>query len=427
MGRPYNPVEAYALMNTLVKEATGQDASITAVDTSSFVSAGETVLSTGVTNTLNALSAVIGRTLIGVRPYQAKFRIMNALDTGAYAHRMRKISFYSRNALPAGNFNTLDPSDGDPMYTNLADGYDNGTNSGASVPSMWVQNQPVPLEVNFAGSSVWQDSTTVYEYQLKAAFSSEQTFMDFVSGIMTEKGNDIESQKEAFSRMTLLNRIAGNYDLASTVPSGAVNMTAEFNDFFGTSYDSDEILSEHTQQFLEFFIARVKEDSDMMTNRSALYHWSPAKTIGSTSYTLLRHTPKAQQKMFILNKFMNLGRSVVLPEIFNDQYLNIENYEGVDYWQNINNPAAISVTPAIPDVSDPKEQTAGSAVALDYVLGVLYDNDALMTDFQLEDSATTPLEARKRYRNIWWSFAKNAINDFTENFIVYYMEDEAEA
>ena len=49
-----------------------------------------------------------------------------------------------------------------------------------------------------------------------------------------------------------------------------------------------------------------------------------------------------------------------------------------------------------------------------------------MTDFQLESSATTPLEARKRYRNIWWSFAKNSINDFTENAIIFTMEDPSE-
>lgn len=35
---------------------------------------------------------------------------------------------------------------------------------------------------------------------------------------MTEKGNDIESQKEAFNRMTLLNYIAGVVDLEAGNP-----------------------------------------------------------------------------------------------------------------------------------------------------------------------------------------------------------------
>ena len=62
---------------------------------------------------------------------------------------------------------------------------------------------------------------------------------------------------------------------------------------------------------------------------------------------------------------------------------------------------------------------------LDYVVGALFDEDSLMVDFQLERSNATPLEARKNYRNIWWSFSKNAINDATENFILYYMADPA--
>ena len=60
-------------------------------------------------------------------------------------------------------------------------------------------------------------------------------------------------------------------------------------------------------------------------------------------------------------------------------------------------------------------------------VGMLYDVDALMIDYQLERSATTPLEARKGYRNLWWTFSKNAINDFTENAIIYIMADPAPA
>ena len=106
----------------------------------------------------------------------------------------------------------------------------------------------------------------------------------------------------------------------------------------------------------------------------------------------------------------------------------MENYEGVMFWQNEVDPSAIKVTPAIPDISGAtQQQKAGDAVALDYVVGMLYDEDALMVDYQLERSATTPLEARKGYRNMWWTFSKNAINDFTENAILYYMADPAPA
>lgn len=423
MARVLTTKDAYSIINLLAAEATGQNASIQAVDPSTFVSVGETILASGVENTLNSLALVLGRTFMAVRPYQAKLRIISTLDSGLYANRMRKLSFYSRKALPTGASNT-------DLYTNEKMGFDNGPNvsggSAQSTESMWVQNQPVPLELSFGGSSEWQDSTTVYEKQLQAAFRSENEFLDFVSGIMTEKGNDIETQKEAFNRMTLLNFMAGIYDMtADGDHDGAINLTAAFNTKFGTAYTSAQLRTTYLTEFLEFFVSYVKTLSRTLTNRSVKYHWTPAKTIGSTSYSLMRHTPYAKQKMLMLAPFWTDAEAIVKPQIFNTQYLDFGNFEAVDFWQNEANPAKIKVTPAIPDTTDPTEQTAGDQVALDYVLGVLYDEDALMTDFQYEDSSVTPKEARKHYHNIWWTFRKNAINDFTENGILLYMADPA--
>lgn len=413
-GRTLTPLDCYQLINAIAAEATGQDGALTAVNTSTFVSVGESILRTGTEKTLNAISLVLGRTFMAVRPYEAKLRIVNALNSGLYANRVRKISYLSRYAQPSGAFNTN-------LYTNHAMGYDNGSNSGSSVASMWEQNQPVPLELNFAGSSVWDDSTSVYEKQLQAAFRDEASFADFMGGIMTEKGNDIESEKEAFNRATLLNFMAGIYDL-NTVTGGAIDMTAAFNAWNGgTSYTRAQLLSTYRKEFLGFYVATVKKLSNQLTNRSLKYHWSPSKTINGVTYNLLRHTPKSKQKLIMYRPFWIDAESLVLPEIFNDQYLKIENFEAVDFWQDELVPAGINITPAIPDTADPTTQTAGTAVALDYVLGVLYDEDALMVDYQLDSSYSTPVEARKQYRNIWWHFKKNAINDFTENGILLYM------
>lgn len=424
MARALTPVDVHALMNLLVKQATGQE-DIDVVDASSFVSAGEMVLATGTENVLNSLSIVLGRTFMAVRPYQAKLMIINALNTDLYTSRMRKISFYSRDAQASGDFNTQ-------LFTNLADGYDNGENGvdavtgdPVSTKSMWVQNPAVPLEMNFAGQSVWEDSTTIYEYQLKTAFRSEEEFSQFVSGIMTEKGNDIESQKEAFNRMAILNHIAAVYDLDAASANGrAINLTAAFNERFGTSYTSAQLRSTYLKEFLAFFVATFKLQSRYMTYRSAKYHWSPAKTVGGKSYTLLRHTPYDRQRVLLYQPLFTEAEALVLPEIFRPGYLDLETqYEGIDYWQSVDSPSEIDVVPAIP--TDGGAQTAGDPVNLKYVVGMIFDADAIMVDYQLERSYSTPLEARKAYRNIWWSFSKNAISDLTENAIIFYMEDPA--
>ena len=162
MGKVLTVQDCHNLMNSLVKQATGQQ-SITVIDSSTFVSAGETVLATGTENVINSLSLIIGRTLVAVRPYKAKFLLINALNSGIYSNRIRKISYYSKDAQASGMYNTQ-------LYTNLKDGYTNGQNiiadSPTSTKSMWEQNQPVSLEMNFAGSDTWDDSLTIYEKQL---------------------------------------------------------------------------------------------------------------------------------------------------------------------------------------------------------------------------------------------------------------------
>ena len=423
MGRRLAPTDCYALMNALVAEATGQQSTIQAVDTSSFVSAGETVLAAGTENVLNALAMVVGRRLMAVRPYNAPLRLINAIDTGLYTDRLLKDSFYSRNAQPSGAFNT-------DLFTNLAQGFTAGQNvdgngDAQSTKSQWEQNLPVPLELNFAGRNTWQDCSTIPEIQLQQAFRSEADFSDFVTGYMMERANDIESQKEAYNRMTLLNYIAGIYDMSASMPGSVVNLTYEFNQEFGTSYTTAQLLSTYLKEFMEFFTARVKIDSDKMENRSLNYHWSPAKSVGGVSYYLLRHTPKDRQKLFLYSPIFKKVESYVFPEIFGPQYLKMENYEGVKFWQNEDNPAAIKIYPAIPNTSSPAEQKKGSLVDLSTVIGVLFDSDALMIDYQLDTALSTPVEARKHYRNIWYTYAKNSICDFTEKAILYYMADPA--
>ena len=80
MARALTPQDCYALINSIAEQATGQT-TLTAIDSSSFVSVGELVLASGMENVVNSLSLVLGRTFIAVRPYEAKLRILNAIST----------------------------------------------------------------------------------------------------------------------------------------------------------------------------------------------------------------------------------------------------------------------------------------------------------------------------------------------------------
>lgn len=423
MARRLTVTDGYALINALSAELLGVNATIQAVNESTFASVGESVLQAGTENVINTLSLVCSRDLVAIRPYNAKFRLINALDSGMFSNRVRKISYYAKNAVPTGASNTQ-------LYPeNLGMGFDNGVHQGGSplvdksVESMWLQSTPVTYQAWFGGGIEWQYPYTLYENALKNAFRSPAEWTAFLNGFLVSVANDLETEKEAFSRGVVLNAIAGVADLTASMPKSFRNLKTEFNTKFGTSYTTAQLLSTYFSDFLAFFVATVKTDSDMLENRSTLYHWSPSKTVNGVSYVLPRQTKKADQRMMMISKFWNDAEALVMPAIFNPQYLQLENFEKIDYWQNINDPMAVKVTPAIPNVSDPSAQTSGAAVSLATVLGIIFDRDAMMVDFHLESVESTPLEARKHYRTIWNTINKNPIWDATENMIVYYMAD----
>lgn len=424
MARTLTPRDAHAIVNLVMQEITGQNGSIQKVTTDNFVSVGELINQSPTENVYNALSIPLLRTVIAARTYDDEFMIFNASDSGVYSDRMRKISYLSRGAKPAGSWNTQ-------LYTNLAAGFTAGENESGGTPqstkSQWEQCPVIPKELHFGGSSVWDHGITWYKDAAKKAFTDEATFNRFWAGALVENANDIKSEKNAYRRITLLNFLAGMYDL-TTYGTKVVNLTYEFNQKYGTSYTSAQLRTTYLKEFLAFFVSTFKTYSKNMKYRSLNYHVDIPETLNGETYHLLRHTPYSRQRVILYEPLFIDAEAMVLPEIFRPEYLDLKTqYYGVQWWQNENTPSAIDVVPSIPDLNSLStyygEQVTGTRVQLDYVVGLIFDVDAIMTDFQLDDVNTTPLEARKKFRNTWYSMARNSINDFTEKAILFTMED----
>ena len=426
MAKTLTPKDAHVIMGALVRQATGQT-NIAIQTTNDFISAGQMVMQTGMENVFNSINILMGRIIIASRPYKALLTLMDSIETGEFTHRFEKISFYSTDPLPSGNFNT-------DLYTNLADGFTAGQNKDAngdpqSTKSQWEQNQRPSVVFNFGGSDVWDTCITLYEDQVQQAFRNEVEFNRFIEGYIREHENDFESQREAFNRMIMLNKIGQVYDMQtmySAMPGSLVNLTTAFNTKFGTNYTSAQLRTTYLKEFAEFFVAEFKAQSGYLRERSARYHWSVPKTFRGQTAHILRHTPYEYQNVYLFDRLFKDVEALVMPEIFNDEYLNLDTqYQPVSYWQSNYSDAVRPQVKVIPAVINPSNglQTAGNAVNLDYVVGMITDRDAMLTDFQIETARTTSVEARKGYRNTWLHVAKNGICDPTENTILFYMDD----
>lgn len=392
-------IDVYSLLNSMAAQATGRS-DLVATDTSTFASVGETILRTGTESALSALSQTLSETIFSIRPYKAKLQSLYMAQK-RWGGIVRKVVNLYKGAEASTDHNTT-------TATPLTDGQ--------SI-DMYKINKPEVMQLNFYGTKVLQKSITRFRDQLSVALSNEAEFEAFVNSIMVEFGNEIELLNEAKTRATLVNYIAG----ISSMGLYEVDLTKEYNDEFGTSYTREELLSTQLESFMKFVAATIKIYSSRLTDMSVNYHAS------ITGYSpIMRHTPKAKQKMIMYEPVFTKAQATVYPTLFNPKYLEIGSYEGVNYWQAQNDPTKIKCTPNILNVSTGASATAEAEVELPFVLGLLYDTDAIGVWPQFDYTSTTPFNSAGGYYNMFVHWRFNSFCDYTENAILFVMGDGAD-
>lgn len=403
-----NVTDVYQIVNEMVVAMYGGNTNLKAVDTSTFVSVGEAMLRSGYENTMNALSLVMARTIIAARPYRGKYQLINRFEQ-EFGAIQRKISFFYDGNEASQDWNT------DINPENLKDG---------NSIDHYVIRKRYPLEINFIGLKVLQKHYTRFRKQIKIAFRSEAEFDAFFRGLLVEVYNELELNREAESKLLVLNRLVSNYYQGKNGnASMAVNLTAGYNTAYGTNYTSQQLRTTYAKEFLAYVVETIKLSSLRMRRYTSNYHVTPTKTDDAGSpLVLLRHTPQSKQRLFLYAPFLIGSEARVLPEVFNDKYLKIENYEAVEYWQDVNHPEAVSGTGMTLNPTTGEAMTTG-AQEIPYVLGFLFDTDALAINFRMDETLTTPINAAGDYYNVYYHWARQYNDDVTENSILFYMED----
>ena len=140
-----------------------------------------------------------------------------------------------------------------------------------------------------------------------------------------------------------------------------------------------------------------------------------------TGKPIPRHTPYADQKMYMFadDKFSMDAR--VLADTFHESFINNADYEPVTYWQAIDTPSAINLKPTYTGTNG-QPVTAQSAVTHDHVFAVLFDRQAC--GWRMIDHTTdlTPKNPNGQYRNVWHNMLIKSVQDNTEKAVVFLME-----
>lgn len=394
------------VLTAITNQATGVN-NIAPVDTASFVTVAQTALKTGYDPLTTAISQVLSRTIFSVRPYTRKFRGLN-VSNQKYGNHVRKLL-------------TIDKPFEDDDRLKLVDG--------ESIDQYKV-NKPKVLQTNFYGANQYQKSVTIYKDQLDCAFSSPDEFASFISMVMQNASDMIEQAHEETARATIANLISAIYNTESAgtgtaaVANGgkrALNLLKMYNTLNGTSLKvSDVYKSEYFEGFVKFVFSTINTIADLMTDRNTLF------SSQLTNYTVIRHTPKERMKFYLSTDMVNKVNSEVYSSIFNPDFLRTVDFETVNYWQSALNPSAINTKPVWLK-KDGTIHTSIEVVKISNVIGVLFDEEAAGYTTVNEWSQPSPFNARGGYYNQFWHFTDRYWNDFTENAVIFYLEDTTSA
>lgn len=387
--------DAAVLLNSIVSQATGRT-SITPTNLQDFISVGTTALSVGPDPLMQAISQVLSRTIFSVRPYSEKFAGLRA-DALRWGNHVRKLSIADS-----------DWESDQRYYEATSDFLDNG-----DAVDMYKIKMPNVLQTNFYGQNVVQRSITIFRDQLNVAFSNPEDFMRFISMIMSNVSDQLAQAREATARMALANFIGAK----ATLGTGHVyHLIDEYNSATGQSLTAATIFQPaNYATFIRWVYGFVRTISDRMTERSTIYQQNV------TGKAISRHTPKARQKFYVSAPQLNRMDAEVLSVTFNDDRLSLGEIESVGYWQSIDDPNKVSVTPSYMGTNG--SIVNASAIVVDNIFGLLFDEEAIMVQSVNEWSAPTPFNPAGGYTNTFWHQSNRYLNDFTEKGVLLLLDE----
>ena len=387
--------QAATLLASLHDQVTGQT-SIAPTDLSGFISMAQSTLRAGLDPVLNALSQMVGRTIIAVRPYDEKFSGLEFTNE-AFGAIKRKVNY-------------VEGAPEDEQSYQLVNG---------SAIDDWVVKKPEVLETHYYGSAIYSDTLTIFTTQLRGAFTSPEALGEFMSGLMTHFSNERKQWLEDMKRGILSNFIAAKYTSATAVGSVStdqvVHLLTEYNAASGLSLTSTTVYQPaNFAPFIRWCYARINTLARLMSERSEKFQQR------ITGKPIMRHTRTQDLRAYILAPFMDQIEAMTLSDTYNTNYLKMVDREAVSFWQAIDNPDEIQVTPAFVD-GDLVIDTA-NAVTLSGVVGVLFDRDACGYNIIRDDLETSAYNAHGSYYHLVPHVDVQLMNDISEKGVVLMLD-----
>lgn len=381
--------QIYELVNEITLEVTGQK-DLVAEDLSNLVDVGDTLENANaLDNYVKALANRIGRMVFVNRVYEgtAPKVLMDAWEFGSV---VEKVS----GSLPEAEENeTWELNDGASYDQNIF-------------------TQPKVIVKFFNKGVTWEIPMSYTDKQIKESFTGPIEMNAFLSMIYNDVDKSLTVKLESLILRTINNMIGET--LHAEYPTGgetykassgirAINLLKLYNDSTGGTLTKEKAILDLA--FLKFATYQILLTQRHMRKMSTIFNMGGQP----------RFTPDRLSHVLLLDDFASASDVYLQSDTYHKELVKLPNYETVSYWQGSGTKFALG------DVSKINIKTSqGNSVTLDYIVGVIYDRDALGV-LQPEKYATTHRNEKAEFTNVWYKAKSRYFNDFNENFVVFFL------
>ncbi len=376
------------LVNQTTKEVLGETA-LQIDDLSDVVSLGEAVYNVKqMDNYVRTLIDQIGKIVFVDRPYVGSVPSV-LMDGWEYGAVLEKITM---DSLPEAQEN-------DSWKLTNGTSYDPNVFNGPKVSAKF-----------FNTKSTFEIPMSFADKQVKTAFQNAGQLNAFMSMIENAITNSMTVKVDSLISSTINNMIAQTFNDGNS--NRCVNLLKQYNERFGTTLTAAKCITD--PEFIRWASFRMGLYTNRLSKISKLFN------IGGKE----RFTAGDKLHIVMLDEFARAADSYLQSDTYHETFTALPNAETVTYWQgsgtgyNFEDTSAIKVNVANPAGGDDIEINKTG------ILGVAFDGDALGVVCE-DRRVTTQYNGRAEFYNNWYKFDAGYFNDLNENFVVFYVADEA--
>lgn len=377
--------QVYEFVNTATQEALGESV-IVNEDLSNIVDVGNAIFNANaMDHYVKALVNRIGKSIFVNRAYQGSAPSV-LMDGWEYGSVLQKVAMGLPEATENETWELQNGQSYDPHVFHAPKGV---------IAKYYIKYVTFEIDMSFT------------ETQLKCSFNSLTEMNGFISMLYTQVENSMTVKIDELIRRCINNMIGET--LHTNNKARAIDVLA----LYKAAHPSDTTITKATAMsnpdFIRFAAYIIKLTHGRMRAMSTIFNEGDQP----------RHTPTDYSHIVLLEDFASGADVFLQSNTFHDKLSALPTAETVPYWQGsgdgfgFNDVSAINV-----------KTTEGNTVEQDGILGVMFDRWALGIS-NVDRKVTSQWTPNAEFFTNFYKYKAGFFNDFNENFVVFYMGDQA--